>query len=93
MMVIDIEAATIVVFRRTGWICVDAAGVRRLVIGRELRAREDRDRPGQDLLSGEVISSGASTRPCGQTGPGTRAVGTAWAARHPCGHGGDELIG
>ena len=71
-MVIDIEAATIVVFRRTGWICVDAAGVRRLVIGRELRAREDRDRPGQDLLSGEVISSGASTRPCGQTGPGTR---------------------
>jgi hypothetical protein len=40
MMVIDIEAATIVAFRRTGRICVDAAGVRRLVIGRELRARE-----------------------------------------------------
>src|SRR6202034_2794847 len=23
-------------------------------------------------------------RPCGQTGPGARAVGTAWAARQPC---------
>jgi hypothetical protein len=61
MMVIDIEAATIVVFRRTGWICVDAAGVRRLVIGRQLRARGDRERPGQDLLPGDVISGGAST--------------------------------
>jgi hypothetical protein len=34
MMVIDNEATTIVAFRRMGLICVDAASVRRLVIGR-----------------------------------------------------------
>jgi hypothetical protein len=33
------------------------------------------------------------TRPCGQTGPDTWAVGKAWAARHPRGYGGDEPIG
>jgi hypothetical protein len=32
------------------------------------------------------------TRPCGQTGPGVRAVGTIGVAGDPRGHGGDELI-
>jgi len=39
MTVFDNEVATIVVLRRTGRICANAAGVPRLVIGRELRAR------------------------------------------------------
>jgi hypothetical protein len=61
MTVFDNEVATIVVFRRTGRICADAASVRRLVIGRELRARGDRERPGQDLPPGDMIFGGAST--------------------------------
>ena len=61
MTVFDNEVATIVVLRRTGRICADAASVRRLVIGRELRARGDRERPGQDLPPGDMIFGGAST--------------------------------
>jgi len=33
----------------------------------------------------------SATSPCGQTGPGAGAVGTAWVARQPCGRGGDKL--
>ena len=35
---------------------------------------------------------GNTTRPCGQTGPGARAVGMAWAVQQRPGHGGDELL-
>jgi hypothetical protein len=61
MTVFDNEVTTLVALRRTRRISADAAGVRRLVIGRQLRARGDREWPGQDLLPGDVISGGAST--------------------------------
>jgi hypothetical protein len=61
MTVFDNEVATIVVLRRTGRICADAASVRRLVIGHELWARGNRERPGKDLPPGDMFFGGAST--------------------------------
>jgi hypothetical protein len=61
MTVFDNEVTKIVALRRTRRICADAAGVRRLVVGRQVRARGDREWPGQDLLPGDVISGGALT--------------------------------
>jgi hypothetical protein len=61
MMLFDNEVATIAGLHLTGRICLDAAGVRRQVIGRELRARGDRERPGQDLPPGDMIFGGAAT--------------------------------